>query len=413
MYAPTRCLFFTALANVLLASWFLQSYNTDPEGVGLIAMHDETSSCFFSDALASAPSAFDDVTQSYVWGRVIGPHFSADLHPLTAIQRYLVRKEFVWLGVTSGPWLVGIAILQFNYMSTLVVQLYRAADADGPELSLKGRVDVPVVSPFTSFGGKWVGLHMNPTSAGHAVSFKGLPWSQATANLTFSDGAIYVTVAAPLRGSNGEQYHMHLTATVSTRDVPMTGMLYPLGPRRPSIVYKLAAAPLLQPATILLHAAKGNTKPQRLVLSTGHAALDYTRGLLRRRTEWYWACLSLAHGFGLHLSSGAYDFNGTSMESSVYNATSGHTAFLDEHVHFTKAAAVPAPGTLSQWSIRSTSINLTFTPSDGHDGRVNIGVVNVDLNHQWGVFDGTIQWRNISVTVHSSPGVFEEHIAKW
>lgn len=420
---------FLTFSVVFLALYIeIPKYHVDPEALDLIAARPVVRAAFYSDALSQANSCLD-AQVDYVWGRTTTPHFSLDLHDLNAVQKYTELKEFVWTSVTSGPWLVSFAVMNLQYADILVASIYRVGDATFGGASLKAGVTIPLVSPLIKSGSEWVPNAtggIGPSSPGHKVLFSTPPLGQpASAAITFTEREILFDVSATFKGEWDGKEDVTVAARITgaaTRPATFMGLAFPLGQNRPSLVNKMAAVPLVANSAQLTVDVKGvGGRAVVVPLPAGALAMDYTRGLLRRHTEWFWACVSdPATGTGFHLSAGTYDVDGASVEAALFStAKGGSTAFLDERVSFTALPVDPSQPAAAKapwhpWKIESPSISLVFTPRDGYGARVNVKVINVNLDHQWGTFSGTVKQPDGSVvTLDEAPGVFEDHDALW
>lgn len=403
-----------------IALWYeIPKYFDDIEVDRLIEQNETVRDVFASSALQSASSSYDAVTGKYVWGRTMHPTFSFDTHPLNFVQSYTQLKEFAWVSVTSGPWLAAFAVFQLEYLALLVMQVYhRGEEGEHGPLSLQGSRAVPLLPQRTGYGGVWVANgkgQMGPTAEGHSVLFNEpqFPWTaagtrQPRANLTFSDGQMWFDVEVPLRSrTDNKKPVAHLSGAAHV-PAALMGLVFPLGPRRASMVSKFAAATASQPVRLSLSDSEGVT---HVNFENPLIAIDYTRGMLKRETKWYWSCLTSPDGLGLHLSSGAYDVDGVSVESSVYDARTGHAYFLDEGVSFTQLHT--ADSTEERWKVQSASVDLVFTAADHYDGAQNLGVVNMQMKHKWGLYSGSFRYHDQVVEVHDVPGVLEDHFALW
>ncbi|KAF5218455.1 hypothetical protein ECC02_008632 [Trypanosoma cruzi] len=364
----------------------------------------EVRTIFFSFALQEANSSYDAATGGYVWGRTLKPSYSVQLHPLNAVQSYTQKKEFVWVGITAGPWLVGVAVLQFNYISVFTVSLY---NVDSEE-SWKAMTVVPLLAPW--FGGRWIPNEkgkMGPTSAGHRVEFHP-PFSSQRASLCFEDRSIKVDVTGTVWQQTGngtrtasQRYEVHAVATLPEE---FLGIVFPLGPRRAALVNKMAAAPLQTPLNMRFNEKEWSGE--------GYFSMDYTRGLLRRETHWHWASATAPAGYGFHLSEGTYDVDNKSVENTFY--TGGKAVVLDTRVEFRRVTIANTDTKMAEiWAVTGNGIHLRFRRADAHDGVFHLGVVNGNLDHAWGIFDGSIFVDGTKYKFDNVAGVLEAHYALW
>lgn len=367
--------------------------------------------------LSTAESSYDVAERRYVAGRTLLPRFSMDVHPLTALQRYIQLKEFVWIGMATADFHLGVAVLQFHYASVLVVQLFQRPSSSSPVAkSLKGQRRIVLLPPELGVGGEWIPDRFpngsyGPHVEGHQILFRGLsaPWDTPLNDsiITFTAGQVCLNISAAVRGGDGSEYVLQLVGAAAIPEKRM-GLVYPLGPHRAAVVQKVAGAPFTKSLELRLTSTRGDAR-ETVVLSDGYMAMDYTRGLLRRTTAWHWACVTEpTTGIGLHLSSGTYDIDDISMESSIHDHRQNHVEFLNQRVLFN-----PPTSNQKSWVVESPSVRLRFVPHDGHDGRVKAGLVNVELNHMWGLYDGEVEWRGTIIHFKGVPGVLEEHYGTW
>ncbi|RNF12970.1 uncharacterized protein Tco025E_06386 [Trypanosoma conorhini] len=359
---------------------------------------DDVRAAFFSSALQHAKSSYDAERDGYVWGRTLRPSYALQLHPLNTVQTYTQKKEFVWVGLTAGPWFVGVVVLQFNYFAAFSVSLYNVES----EESWRATSRVPLPGPW--LGGQWVPNEkgeFGPTSAGHRVEFSA-PLSTHRARLCFAGRSVQVdatgVVAQQLpngKSAGAQRYEVHAVATLPEE---FLGVVFPLGPRRAALVSKVAAAPLQSPLKLRL----GGTEWS----GDGYLSMDYTRGLLRRETRWHWASATAPAGYGFHLSEGAYDVDNKSVENTFY--AGGRAVLLETRVEFHKVTAAA-----KVWTLTGDGIQLRFRHADAHDAALHVGVVKTDLYHAWGTFDGSIRVEGAMYKFDRVAGVLEDHYALW
>ncbi|KEG14789.1 hypothetical protein DQ04_00311250, partial [Trypanosoma grayi] len=221
------------LLSAAVAVPWLQVDEEDPH----YAETDEVRHIFFSSSLQQATSSYDAAAGRYVWGRTLKPSYSLQLHPLNAVQRYTQMKEFVWIGLTAGPWQIGFAILQFNYLSALSVQFYNAESSE----SWKSSTFVPLLAPW--FGARWLPNSsgaFGPAAAGHRVEFA-VPFSRHRAAVDFTGDSIQVELAGAVLPRRANSTDTTMTPQsplafevrgVATLPREYLGVVFPLGPRR-------------------------------------------------------------------------------------------------------------------------------------------------------------------------------------
>lgn len=384
---------------------------------------------FFADKDAHpiVSIAFDEVTQTYHFVRQRQPIRDFNLPKSTNwVQTLTQRKEFIWLSAADDKLQIGIALLQFNYISAVVVNIFCVESGR----SFKQKIELPGM-----IGVKYIpGLDgtSSPTSTGHTVSFNSSLFRSAAASVTSTGSSLRVQSAGLVaeQSSSGDWIPFAIDFELAI-PAEHLNMVFPLGPKRASMVSKFAGAKLVGPLTV--HVGKETfVAPQAL------GGIDYTRGLLRRETTWYWTCLSARVGgddVGLHLSAFTYDFKNVSVESTVFVNQTMH--FVGAPVIWTKhLTTVPGSkdpnGLQAMWSVRTAaaqqhqrvgvspaasdlpiSIDLTFSPKDLHLGSFHYGLMTGDLYHFWGVYSGTVTVGETVYTLSHVPGPLEDHYALW
>ncbi|KAG8340413.1 hypothetical protein TRVL_08761 [Trypanosoma vivax] len=395
---------------VVIINW----YQWDKEVEGYIE-HKAVLCEFMSSALHEAPASYDDIKGKYVFGRTTRPQFFSMLHRYNVIQAYTQKKEFVWIGISARPWFIGFAVLQFGYVSVFCIQLYNTVTRE----SWKAKTTVPLFGWL--FGGKWVSnVHgsVGPTAEGHSVDFSA-PFTGQSAKIRFVGGGLEFDVSGTVKKVEGlpsrkptlaARYELSGSAQLPKE---FLGLVFPLGPRRAAVVHKFSAVPLSRPLSVGIGEGVWH--------GMGHISMDYTRGLLRRDTRWCWCTATAPEGYGFHLSAGTYDIGGKSMENSFY--ANGKVALLNTAVGFRKVfeKMVKAEeenidissGDTLRWAVTGDGIDLQFACVDSHNGTVHCGVVDGNLNHSWGIFNGTITVNGIVYEFSDVPGALEQHNMRW
>lgn len=363
-------------------------------------------------------SAYDLQSNRYNFGRYATPLLETQLHDLNVVQTVAQRKEFVWVSLTGGDWLVGMAMLQFNYVASVVINAFNKATLR----SYQRKIELP--GPFSMWGPQWT-----PDDLGHTGLIAGCVVQETVLGVEASfcyepkTNSVEVKIKSTVFSAEGLGTPLNVRFSFSLQGLAFPTMVFPLGPKRAAIVSKIAAAPAAEDAILSLG-------DMAFVLSSPVVALDYTRGLLRRLTVWKWMSLSTtsqaAHGidtdlirsYGMHLSRGTYDFiENVSAESTIF-VNGQDFSFLDSpNVTFTKLTPDVDPDQ-SQWTVTDgRHLNLTFSPKGRFDGRFNYLVVDGALWHMWGLFTGTAplpaRYSEAYVEIKNVAGVLEDHYALW
>ena len=382
----------------------------------------------------SPEASFDDKAGLYNFGRFTRPIKNANLAPLSRWDMLTTDKTFVWSGMTKGNITVSLAMLQFNYAAAAVFAVYDATSGH----SWSQYIDLPAVLAL-------LGPKFEPDAAGHIGVAAGCArrqdWGgQGSVCYDETTHEVVVDAAATLKldkvnsqlgsaDSPAEKIHVSLSYRAGLGKGYFPTMVFPLGVSRAVTVSKYAARPISQGRLKLGDA-------ETLDLTGALASTDYTRGQLRRETVWKWLSLStlLPDGrpYGLHLSTGTYDFgrDNASSESSIFSLTpDGRPSFA----FYDTAGVVIRPSDASKlrnevpWRITGVDLDMTFTPQGGKfHGDIHLGVIDADLLHMWGTFTGIAPRRaplgggesegnleGTTVALVGVPGVLEDHYSLW
>jgi hypothetical protein len=482
--------------------------------------------------------AYDETLRAYNFQRrIAGPLLMSMNFPerLTLAQRAMQKKEFVWIAGSNEDWHIGLALLQFQFIGVLVVNVWDVKHG----VSWARKVEVPLAALLGA------GPHFRPSASGHCapgsdghdvtfgddslsggcrasvrfvrrhqnteevkcvafVSFSGdvnaSPNSAPCMTQASERQGVRGQRAGPRRSSKGRRFVEFEYAVEMPAEY--LNMVFPIGPHRASMVAKFAGAATVAHTSGSTKECAMHTAPRirwdrgdwasldaSRAPQSGHeksapsvrpesqpflVSMDYTRGLLRRETTWYWACMNcVAHrrtqcprsanvpthhhprsdnvhqivhlpddrsvdqmttpvNFGFHLSSGTYDDNrsGVSFESTVF--IDGRVVLFQLPVKFThdSGTKVSTSTLRSNWKIEHDSpsrtdeglhddhrqpnrLQLTFTPADGHLGHFNYIAIRGALLHYWGMFSGSVWVDGEEYVIRSAPGVIEDHYALW
>jgi hypothetical protein len=349
------------------------------------------------------PSAYSTSDRKYNFGRYREPIKDMNLHELTTAQRIAQKKEFVWTGVTDGEWFIGSALLQFGYTSGVIVYAYNAKLNE----TITTHLETPIVSFLgAKFSAAEATTHSSAVSGCASWNFLGLNASKCFAEST-SSFEVVLTGTSKKSGA-----HYRIKYSLAMNDEAM-GLVFPVGPNRPSIVTKMGG--VLSKASI--EYANGSI----VFLNQPLGLMDYTRGLLRRVTVWYWTAVAWRdgeHRYGLQLSAGTYDSNLLySLESTLW--VDGVATHIRSRIVYTPLDTTVATSK-SAWTVRSEDnrIQLTFSPMDVVVGNFHYGILDGDLYHIIGTYAGQVDYTSASGEVVNTKlefamGTLEDHYAKW
>jgi hypothetical protein len=149
---------------------------------------------------------------------------------------------------------------------------------------------------------------------------------------------------------------------------------------------------------------------RHLPLDGALGALDFTDGLMARRTEWRWISASgraAGHRVGLNLTSG-------------FNAGRENVLWLDGQPQTLGAAQIQMDphDPMRPWKVSTDCgrIDLRFAPLGHRRAESNLLVVSSKMVSPIGVFAGTIRDLNgepLAIDAADLTGIGEDHLAVW
>jgi hypothetical protein len=151
---------------------------------------------------------------------------------------------------------------------------------------------------------------------------------------------------------------------------------------------------------------------RRFVLDGGVGGLDYTQGLLARRTAWRWAfvCGRLDDGtpFGINLVEGFNEARDDVNENAVWL---GPELFPVGRARF----SWNPKDTLDPWRVVTTdgALDLTFKPLAAHRELRDLKLVKSRFEHPVGLWRGTLTLGERRLTFENAPGVAEDQDVVW
>lgn len=311
-------------------------------------------------------------------GSFAGPLPPVDLTPLAGpLTRLLRRKRWLYAGIATDAAFVGLAIVDLGYASNCFAFTWLAGQdglaADRSHLGPPGAARVG-----------------DRTGEGCRAAFTG---AGARARIERDAGTRY---AVRYRGP-GLEVDVRLDSAGAPSPI---AAIVDLGGGRVNATEKRA-----------LLACEGHVQiaGRRIALDGGLGGLDYTHGLLPRRTAWRWA-------FALGRARGG--------ERVALNLVEGFVGapecalWIDDRLHplaegrFTYELAAP----LRPWTVRSADgvVDLRFEPGGMHAERKRLGLVASTFLHPVGRYRGTITLPDRApLELEGVPGVVEHQDVLW
>eukprot|EP01064_Diplonema_japonicum_P027425 TRINITY_DN395_c0_g2_i5.p1 TRINITY_DN395_c0_g2~~TRINITY_DN395_c0_g2_i5.p1 ORF type:complete len:401 (+),score=128.01 TRINITY_DN395_c0_g2_i5:48-1250(+) len=342
-------------------------------------------------------SVYDEEAKRYNFGRFKKPFKNAATHKLNPAQYLTQHKEWHWTALFAQDAIIGVATLQFGYVSHAIAYHYNVTtdefEKQKTEILLAG---LPLgAKHFTEDGA--------PSSVVNGCSKFNFMSEMSQCYVPDTSAAVVSVNTTFPSGRFEMEYEMDLSSDESLNFV------YPIGKNRPSIVSKMSGAP-----------AKGwfkreaDTVPTHI---TGLGMIDWTRSLAARYTVWNWAAFSFVDAktssrVGIQLSAGVYeDPEGRGVES-VLNIDGKMTA-IDKKFIFTKPTEERL--LIDTWKVASEDgdIQYTFTPRESVGGAFHLYILDGNLQHMVGTATGTITHKGVTYEFKKVPAVLEEHEALW
>ncbi len=158
---------------------------------------------------------------------------------------------------------------------------------------------------------------------------------------------------------------------------------------------------------------------QPQLLDKALASYDFSAGYMRRETSWRWASINglINHKvFGLNLAAGVNE-TGVTENACWFD---GKRYYLPP-VQFSFQRDRSQLAIAQPWSIssdtsvtNSPAVNLTFTPVNSRNERLNLGYLKSNFRQYIGYYQGVIS--NIDgndIAINNQIGLSEDHFARW
>eukprot|EP00758_Cryptobia_borreli_P013657 Tbor_TRINITY_DN5853_c1_g4::TRINITY_DN5853_c1_g4_i1::g.7035::m.7035 len=416
--------------------------------------------------------AFDETSQKYRWVRCKRPFADMNLPKNTTyLQSITQQKEFFAFYMTSPDYMVTIFLSKLGYSNAVQVKLINIKDGK----SWKRNAELPVVAASHQVGPFFKPNrygHRSPIAIGHCVEMISVPLFASGIDVKFCvqdsgklrlDAAIMLDAAEEIstggektkvnNEENGGDRRVLFKAVaemdLSPKEWESLNFVWPVGPRRASVVHKSAGIPV-DPNTIVLSIDNTN------LIGNGNkgtflCGIDYTRGLLGRKLSWDWTTTSFytpelpkaslpdkaseKEGgggkqklipYGFHFSRSVYDYIATAGKEGADNSQknvsvesvffyNGKMIILNEPVTVELLPLVDHVASVSStsklqgiprkyrslnsrktqyWRITtkpySDAVDLIFKPADLFFGNAHAIVCNVDYYLMFGAFFGVV-----------------------
>eukprot|EP01103_Thecamoeba_quadrilineata_P019408 TRINITY_DN7847_c0_g1_i1.p1 TRINITY_DN7847_c0_g1~~TRINITY_DN7847_c0_g1_i1.p1 ORF type:complete len:389 (+),score=56.17 TRINITY_DN7847_c0_g1_i1:27-1193(+) len=314
---------------------------------------------------------------------------------LSFSQSFLQYKEWHYFGVhLSDNRYLGVAVGQLQYLSSAFVYLF---DPTVKNFSMAltqfplgfGAEVAP--SPFTGCS-LWEPWRILPTQIGQlSICPEGL------------------IVAANL--DDGQEITARLRISKDGWNESFA-LIYPNGPEKPAYTNKYGG----WSASGSIQRSVNGTIIERSQEIEGTVVGDFTRGLLARRTRWYWTALSFTTvsetgkkvTVACQLSQGSYrDQNGDDLENVLW--ADGQMEVLKVNVKYHgKYSAGPVHIEAEDGSLKLVYQYSGIVPMEGR-----YGIIDAALLHTVGVYSGFITVHGVKYPVDNTSGVLEDHVALW
>lgn len=331
------------------------------------------------DGLPVAPGSLGSPLHPPAFGRYRGAVADLDTSAWDrqGLRRRLQRKAWIYAGVFTAEWSLGVAVADAGYLGMAFLYVYHRPS---------GRyVEEKISRPFAFASDFHPGLHGSWTMAGGRRSWrissqrKVGPYARDTWRVEFA----------------GERLRCDLLVE---GDLPGLTAIAPSRSRPFNSTYKVVGLPVS--GTLALDG-------EPLPVADACGALDFTLGYPPRETRWNWACLvgTTADGRRFGLNAVAH-----------FNQDLENAMWLD-------GALVPLgetrfhPGHDRQrdiWQIATADENLkiVFEPEGARSETIRLGVVASRFVQPFGRFHGTLQDGGAAVEIRGH-GVVEDHFARW
>jgi hypothetical protein len=318
------------------------------------------------------------------FGTYRGSARSVDLSPLAAdrrdrVQSWVRLKRWQYAIVATEEVLVAWAVVDLNYASNAFV--FAVDLRESTRIFDRGFLGLPALS--ARVGDRPAdGARSRFRSGSSQLAFD---WTGARGTLTArTDG-------------------LHLDARLDFGPVTPLTVIAPVPDGVVNFTQKVA---------LIRTSGSLSVGDRRYDLTGGFAGLDYTHGLLARRTDWRWA-----FGIGRSEDGRPVGFNRVEGFNAASDAdASGENAvWTDDGVFCTPPCEFQwnAAQTLDPWSLRGDGTDLAFAAAGEHREERHLGVIDSRFIQVAGRFSGELAAAGRTIAVHGLPGVTEDQRVRW
>ncbi|WOH38749.1 DUF2804 domain-containing protein [Thalassotalea fonticola] len=312
-------------------------------------------------------------------------YFNSMDKPASKLSKYLSYKQFQFVSINTGKFIIGAAIADIRYLGSGFVYVFDRANNTMVEQS-------------------W----LRPPGIGYKTSESP---SNGQASIGSAANHIAITIAQgrwQLR-INTDTISANLFFTSAANSLPLA-MCSPTS---------YSGWTYTQKHNTLTVDGQLSINQQAQDLSQALAGYDFSAGFMRRETSWRWASINSHIGnsvFGLNLAAGV---NETGSSENVF-WLDGQRHYLPI-VQFKFTRQRNSKLNTQPWHITSTPINgqpaqvdLTFTPINSREERLNLWLLKSNFRQYIGHYNGLVRDSAGNETIiNNILGLSEDHFARW
>jgi len=315
-------------------------------------------------------------------------YFNAMDKPASKCSRYFDFKQFQFVSINTGQYIIGCAIADIRYLGSAFLYLY---DISNNSLVEQTWLRPPRLGYTTA-----VSPYSGQASIGSA---------QNSFTFTIEQGQWKLQIKTKLLQAN-------LSLTALADSLPLA-MCSPTGYN--GWTYTQKHNGLAVDGQLLINGQQQN-------LTSALAGYDFSAGYMRRETSWRWGSInSRIDGqlFGLNLAAGV---NETGDSENVF-WLNGQRHYLPA-VQFNFQRQRKNKVNCHSWHIVSKSgvdnnnqcaqVDLIFTPINGRSERLNLWLLKSNFRQYIGHYNGVIRDNSgKEIIIKNLLGLSEDHFARW
>ena len=257
----------------------------DPEGqIYSLLTKDFATDLTRKEAREPPDHLYDYNSETYHFGRWIKPMKYPFLHSITLFQKYLQKKEWDAVVVSTGRHLIGVGIANFNYVSVAFVYLYDSFE----ELSFVSQSFPVPLSVFTTMSNS--SIEGCSTFSFMSTSLEICSKDRPGNGEISKRGLVQWTVIGETSFSNELHFKYHFIMGSPHQLSDGCVLSYMIGPKRPAYTHKSGGLEVKGEA--VLTNLTTNSEKLRVSLNQSVGLRDWTRGMHSRFTSWFWVALS-------------------------------------------------------------------------------------------------------------------------